>query len=198
MTSKDAVVVYDLSGTCGWALYAPGLTAPKHGILKLPPTMTNGSIGPAMNLLFNHIGWIDRNFGLGHLGYEAFLSATGGKKDDGTTFITSPKTTKKLVGCVGVAELCADILDIEAHPIHNMSWRSKWLGSQKRGTKRPQWKALAVAKARALGWEPLGDDDADAIGQLHFLLSKLEITPPWRTSMSPSLDLGTPGVPLGA
>lgn len=194
---KQAVAVYDLSGTAGWACYAPGRSKPMHGILKLPPTKTNGSVGPAMKLLFEHIAWMDRNFGLAHLGYEAFLSATGGKKDAGTTFVTSPKTTKKLVGCVGVAELCAEILDIECYPIHNMSWRSKWLGSQPRGTKREAWKALAVAKATALGWDPHGDDDADALGQLHFLLAKLGIIPPWRTSTVPVLDLGTPGVPLG-
>lgn len=186
-----AVAVYDLSRSAGWAVYAPGLSKPRYGILKLPPPRTNGSIGPALKLLWDHIAWIDRNFGgLEHLGYEAFLSATGGKKDDDKAFITSPKTQKTLIGFVDVAELCAEILGIGEdgiHPINNSSWRSFWLGSQKRGTKREEWKALAVKKMRHLGWEPYGDDDSDAVGQLHFLLHKLGIIPPWKTDPLPNL-----------
>lgn len=187
---KEAVAVYDLSRSAGWAVYAPSLAKPRHGILKLPPPRMNGSIGPALMLLWEHIAWVDRNFGLAHLGYEAFLSATGGRKDDKTTFVTSPKTTKTLVGFVGIAELCAEMLGIGEdgiHPIHNMAWRAHWLGSQKRGTKREQWKALSVAKMVALDWAPYGDDDSDAVGQLHFLLHKLGITPPWKTDPRPSL-----------
>lgn len=189
---KQAVAVYDLSRSAGWAVYTPGLPKPRHGVLKLPPPRTNGSVGPALALLWEHIAWVDRNFGgIAHLGYEAFLSATGGAKDKETTFVTSPKTVKTLVGFVGVAELCAEILGIGEegiHAIHNMSWRSFWLGSQPRGTKREQWKALAVAKANALDWAPYGDDDSDALGQLHFLLvRKLGIVPHWKFEVEPSL-----------
>lgn len=187
---KEAVAVYDMSGNCGWAVYAPGRKAPVHGVVVLPPTKTNGSVGPALKLLFEHIGWVDRNFGLAHIGYEAFLAPTGGRKDGATSFVTSPKTIKKLVGTVGCVELCAEILDIECTAIHNMSWRSQWLGSQKRGTKREQWKAMAVDKARRLGWDVHGDDDADAIGQLHFLMNKLAIPAPWRTTIGPEPELG--------
>lgn len=187
---KEAVAVYDLSRSAGWAVYAPTLAKPRHGILKLPPPRTNGSIGPALKLLWEHIAWVDRNFGLAHLGYEAFLSATGGKKDKDTTFVTSPKTQKTLLGFITVTELCAEFLDMgedSIHSIHNMAWRSWWLGSQPRGTKRDKWKALSVAKMVALDWAPYGDDDSDAVGQLHFLLNKLGIIPPWKTDPRPSL-----------
>jgi hypothetical protein len=187
---KEAVAVYDLSRSAGWAVYAPGLSKPRYGILKLPPPRTNGSVGPALKLLWEHIAWVDRNFGLAHLGYEAFLAPTGGKSDDKTSFVTSPKTTKTLVGFVGVAELCAEMLGLGEegiHAIHNMSWRSFWLGSQPRGTKREVWKMLAVKKMVALDWAPYGDDDSDAVGQLHFLLHKLGIIPPWKTDPRPSL-----------
>lgn len=179
-----AVVCYDLSRSAGWAVWSPGFDKPRHGIVKLPPPKSNGSVGPALKLLFEHISWIDRNFGrLEHIGYEAFLTPTGGKKDEKTSFITSPKTVKALVGFVGVAELAAEILAIDPHPIHNMSWRKQWLGSQPRGTKREAWKALSVAKAQRCGWAPLGDDDADALGQLHFLLRKLGITPDYQKAI---------------
>lgn len=187
---REAVAVYDLSRSAGWAVYTPSLAKPKHGVLKLPPPRTNGSVGPALNLLWEHIAWVDRNFGIRHLGYEAFLTPTGGKKDEKTSFVTSPKTVKNLVGFVGVAELCAEVLGIGEegiHAIHNMSWRRFWLGSQPRGTQREEWKRLAVAKANKLGWAPYGDDDADAIGQLHYLLNKLKIVPQWRTDPAPSL-----------
>jgi hypothetical protein len=176
-----AVAVYDLSRSAGWAVWSDGLEKPRHGILKLPPPRTNGSVGPALKLLFEHISWIDRNYGpLEHIGYEAFIAATGGKKDEDTTFVTSPKTQKTLIGFVGVAELAAEILEIESHSIHNMSWRRAWVGSQPRGTKRERWKQLSVQKAIRCGWAPLGDDDADAIGQLHHLLAKLGIKPQWQ------------------
>lgn len=179
-----AVAVYDLSRSAGWAVWTPKLEKPRHGILRLPPPRTNGSVGPALNLLFDHISWVDRTFGrLEHLGYEAFLSPTGGKKDDKTSFVTSPQTLKTLIGFVGVAELTAEILQIESHAIHNMAWKSFWLGSQKRGTKRDEFKRLAVAKATRCGWAPEGDDDADALGQLHFLLGRLDITPQWQRSI---------------
>ena len=189
-----AVAVYDLSRNAGWAVYSPELSKPRHGILRLPPPRSNGSIGPALKLLLDHISWIDRNFGrLDHLGYEAFIAATGGRKDDATSFVTSPKTQKTLIGFVGVAELAAEILhqaavedhggSVDAHPIHNMSWRRLWLGSQPRGTKRERWKQLSVMKAQKCGWAPEGDDDVDAIGQLHYLLGRLEIKVPWQDAI---------------
>jgi hypothetical protein len=180
----SAVAVYDISTSAGWAVWSPKLEKPRHGILRLPSPRSNGSIGPALALLFNHISWIDRNFGpLTDLGYEAFIAATGGKKDEKNTFVTSPKTQKTLIGFIGVAELAAELLNIESHSIHNMSWRRLWLGSQPRGTKREQWKALSVAKAKRCGWNPLGDDDADALGQLHHLLRTLGITPQWQKTI---------------
>lgn len=197
-----AVAVYDLSRNAGWAVWSPKLAQPRHGILRLPPPRTNGSIGPALKLLFEHISWVDRNFGrLEHLGYEGFLAATGGQKDQNTKFITSPKTQKTLIGFMGVAELCAEILDeaaaetggsVEAHSIHNASWRKFWLGSQPRGTDRERWKQLAVAKAQRCGWAPQGDDDADALGQMHWLLNKLAIRPIWQ----PQIDKADGRIPL--
>jgi hypothetical protein len=189
-----AVAVYDLSRSAGWAVWTPELARPRSGILKLPPPRTNGSVGPALKLLFEHISWVDRTFGrIEHLGYEAFIAATGGKKDDSTTFVTSPKTQKTLIGFVGVAELCAEILDqaayddgrgsVESHSIHNMSWRRFWLGAHPRGTKREEWKRLSVQKAARLGWDVRGDDEADALGQLHQLLNKLKIQPQWQAEI---------------
>jgi hypothetical protein len=175
------VAVYDLSRSAGWAVWFPGCSAPRHGILQLPPPRTNGSVGPALKLLFEHISWIDRNHGrLEHIGYEAFIAATGGRKDAATSFVTSPKTQKTLIGFIGVAELAAEILAIESHSIHNMSWRRPWVGAQPRGTQRDKWKALSVAKAMRCGWAPQGDDDADALGQLHFLLGRLGIKPDYQ------------------
>jgi hypothetical protein len=78
-----AVAVYDLSRSAGWAVWTPELAATAIGHSQLPPPRTNGSVGPALKLLFEHISWVDRTFGrLEHLGYEAFIAATGGKKDD--------------------------------------------------------------------------------------------------------------------
>lgn len=182
-----AVVAYDLSGRAGYAVYSPDLDEPRFGVVKTPPTTTSGSVGPALKLLFDHIAWVDRNWPLMAIGFEGFLAPTGGKKDDDTSFITSPAATKKLIGMIGTVELCAEILGIEAHAIHNASWRKYWLGSRKRGTQRAEFKELSVAKAKGLGWNVESDDDADALGQLCFLLHKLEIRPNW--GRNPSRDL---------
>jgi hypothetical protein len=48
--------------------------------------------------------------------------------------------------------------------------------AQPRGTKREEWKRLSVQKAARLGWDVRGDDEADALGQLHQLLRKLKIS----------------------
>lgn len=192
--SGGAVAVYDLSRSCGWAVYAPGRGRPRHGVMVLPPTRSDGSNGPAFKLLFEHIAWIDRKFGgLAHIGYEAFIAPpTSDANKEKSKFRTTPTTLKRLAGLIGVLEMCAEMLEAQSHSIHNMSWRSYWLGSQKRGTTRDRWKELAVARAKLLGWEPHGDDDADAIGQLHWLLDRLSIEPVWLTQ--PSLQLET--VPL--
>jgi hypothetical protein len=190
-----AVLQYDLSGNSGWAVYSPELDEPVFGVLRLPPTSETGSVGPAYRLLCEHIEWANQRWPLRAIGYEDFLVPTGGKKDAETPFVTSPKTIKKLLGLIAIVELCAAQLEIPVHPLHNASWRKYWLGSQKRGTKREDWKELSVGKARGLGWPVKGDDDADALGQLHFLLAKLEIRP--RYGRNPSRELAMLGVMRG-
>lgn len=189
---RRAVAVYDISGCSGWAVYSPDLDEPRYGTLRLPPTMTTGSVGPAMHLLFDHIAWVDKQWPLRHLGFEAFLAPTGGKKDDDTSFQSSPKTLKKLIGGIAVLEMAGSMLNkasgpVDVHSIHNMSWKSYWLGGRKRGTDRAEFKRLSVAKAKGLGWDVKTDDEADALGQLHFLLHKLEIRVPW--GRNPSKEL---------
>ena len=186
--SGRAVAVYDLSGRAGWAVYAPDMDQPEHGVLRMPPATVEGSAGPAFKLLFDHVAWINRRWPLATIGYEQFIAPTGGKKDEDKDFVTSPKTTLQQVGKVAIVQCCATMLRIESHAINNASWRRYWLGSQKRGTKREEWKDMSVAKAAALGWSPKSDDDADALGQLHFLLNKLGIKPDWwRYDPTPAL-----------
>ncbi len=185
--SARAVAVYDPSSRAGWAVYSPELDEPRFDVLRLPPGTVEGSNGPAFKLFFDHICWINSQWPLRAIGYEGVILPTGGKKDNDTTFTTSPQTIKRQVGFETILVMCAQILAIDAHSIHNASWRRYWLGSQKRGTKREDWKALSIAKARGLGWDVKGDDDADALGQLHFLLNKLEIRVPW--GRNPSKEL---------
>ena len=185
--SRRAVACYDLSGAAGWAVFHPDLDEPRYGTLRLPPTTTDGSIGPALNLLFDHIAWIDRQWPLCRIGYEAFLAPTGGKRDDDKGFTTSQATLKKLIGTISTLELCASMLKIQPRSINNSSWRRYWLGSQKRGTKREDWKELSIAKATGLGWPVKTDDEADALGQLHFLLAEMQIKT--RYGRNPSREL---------
>lgn len=198
---EGAVAVYDLSGRSGYAVYAPYLEQPVFGYVPMPKTHTNGSVGSAGRLLFDHIAWLNRQYPLSAIGYEAFIAATGTSKDDDKGFKTSPAAQKRLIGLIVVLETCADILGItdHVHSINNSSWKRYWLGSHRRGTKRETWKELSVDKAHSLGWDVKVDDEADALGQLHFLLAKLEIKPSWaRTPPTRALiDLGMKrGVPV--
>lgn len=197
MTAR-AVAVYDLSTQAGYAIYHPDLDEPVFGTCRLPATTETGSVGPAMHLLFDHICWIHETYALAAIGAENFLAPTGGQKDEKTKFTTSPRTIKRLVGMQTTLEMCASMIGIEAHSIHNASWRKYWLGSQKRGTQREEWKRLSVEKANGFGWAVKNDDEADALGQLHFLLNKLSISPRWGRNPSKELiQLGyMHGVPI--
>lgn len=200
MTGR-AVATYDLSGSSGWAVYHPDFDEPISGRTILPSTTTSGSVGPALHHLFNHIAWIDRKWPLQALGFEAFIAPTSKEQKEGDPkpkFKTSQAAMKKLIAEIGVLEMCADMLNIEVHSLHNASWRRYWLGSQPRGTTRDRWKELSIAKAHGFGWMVKGDDDADALGQLHFLLHKLEIKPRWGRNPSRALiELGyQSGVPI--
>jgi hypothetical protein len=195
-----AVVTYDPSSRAGWAVYSPELDEPVFGVLRLPPNTSDGDSGPAFKLFFDHITWVNRRWPLAAIGYEGVILPTGGKSDDDKRFVTSPTTIKRQVGLETILVLCAELLTIPGHSINNASWRRYWLGSQPRGTQRDTWKELSVAKARGLGWDVKGDDDADALGQLHFLLSRLEIKTRWGRNPSRELiELGyKKGVPIHA
>jgi len=195
---REAIVQYDLSRSAGWAVYAPGRVAPRHGVLKLPAADDVFGNGAALALLYDHMAWVDRNFGLAGIGYEAFMAPTGGQSDKGKGFQTSPTTLKRLAGYIGVTEMCAAMMRVPAYEVNQSSWTRFWLGSFPRGTKRAVRKQMSVKKAQSLGWAPHGDDDADALGQLHYLLEvKLGITVPWRTRIEGDLlELHKPKGPL--
>lgn len=185
--SAGAVVAYDLSGRAGYSIYHPDMDQPKWGTVRLAKTTESGSVGPACKTLFDHICWVHDHWPIAAIGYEQFISATGGKKDDDTPFVTSPAAQKKLLGLIATLEHAAAILKLDPVPIHNASWRRYWLGSKPRGTQRDEWKRLSLLKARGLGWQVKNDDEADAIGQMHFLMRKLEI--PIRWGRNPSREL---------
>jgi len=183
--APQGVVAYDLAGRVGYAVYHPDLDEPRFGHVDLLPTTTSGSIGPACAMLFDHLAWVNEMWPLRAIGYEGFLAPTGTDKDKEKGFKTNPATLKKLIGTIATVEMVAAMLSdyegkthgriVDLHTINNASWRKYWLGSQKRGTPRARWKELSIKKANGLGWEVPGDDAADALGQLHFLLHKLGI-----------------------
>lgn len=191
MTTR-AIVTFDIGQNMGFAIHhsRTDVANPYSGVFALPKPKTNGSNGPSNNLLFKQINWINKNFGgIEHIGYENFLVPTGGNKDDDKGFITSPKTIKTNLSSVAIIEFAAEILGVECTPINNRSWKSFWLGKARRGTISALWKALSVAKAKAVGidLDQDSDDEADAVGQLMFLLNKLEIELPLDKSLGVAL-----------
>jgi hypothetical protein len=85
-----------------------------------------------------------------------------------------------LAGLAAHAESFAAAVKAVPRPVHVATWRRHFIGPMPRGTKSPDLKAMTVKRCRELGFKPLTNDEADAIGLLDFALSQDGIIPPWR------------------
>lgn len=59
------------------------------------------------------------------------------------------------------------------------SWRSPFIGPQKRETKGPTLKKLTMARCRQLGFQPRDDNEGDALGILTYVIGLVGLTAPW-------------------
>jgi hypothetical protein len=84
------------------------------------------------------------------------------------------------VGMAATVELFAHTRGIRLTWVHQARWRREFLGKMPRGTKSPDLKALAVERARQLGFKPQRHDDAEAIGILDYACKVEHMPAPWR------------------
>jgi hypothetical protein len=95
---------------------------------------------------------------------------------------TNAATEAAKFGLVAHAMSFSEALGIRWRGISISAWRRHFIGSQPRGTKRADLKAMSMKRARDLGFEPLKHDAAEACGILDYHLSMEGITPPWRAA----------------
>lgn len=153
-----------ISGT--WIL-GSAFTSPGRTYAKLHENMSG----------LHQIGAIDAVF------YEEpldprFLSGT-----------TNKETVAVLFGLSAHAESWADAMGCRIiRAVNQVTWRRHFLGpvgrpKDERGKKIPvDWKGLAIARCRALGFKPDKHDQAEAIGVLDFACDSLGMAMPWHAS----------------
>lgn len=107
---------------------------------------------------------------------------------------TNAATEAAKFGLVAHAMSFSEAFGIRWRPINIAAWRRHFLGRMPRGTKRDQLKAMAMRRARELGFEPLKHDAAEACGILDYQLSMEGILPPWRADFKLESEFSPGGV----
>lgn len=93
---------------------------------------------------------------------------------------TNIDTLQTLAGLAAHAESFAAAVKAVARPVNVASWRRHFIGPMPRSTKSPDLKAMTMKRCRELGFSPVSNDEADAIGILDYAVSLEGIIPPWR------------------
>jgi hypothetical protein len=172
----------DLSlSSTGFALWSIGSELPVIGHWKLADSMAWRGRGYARlhrNLVDLHnISSID------HVVYEETLSQNSIK--GGTTV----ETIQTLGGLAAHVESFAAAVGATCRSVNMSSWRRHFIGSMPRGTKKPDLKAMAMARSRELGLDPFCHDEAEAFGILDHHLSISGVIAPWRAANVLTRDL---------
>lgn len=84
------------------------------------------------------------------------------------------------VGMGATLELFCHSFKVRLEWVHQATWRRHFLGRMPRATKSASLKALAMERARQLGFSPHRHDEAEALGILDHALERLRIPVPWR------------------
>lgn len=107
---------------------------------------------------------------------------------------TNTETLQTLSGLAAHTESFASAIGATHRAVNISSWRRHFIGSMPRGTKSADLKWMTQKRCRELGFQPVGSDEADALGILDYSLSVNGILPPWRSlnildrQMTPAAD----------
>lgn len=175
------ILALDLSKTCtGWAIWQEGWEKPRYGHWVLGSEETlNGQVyeklaeylqeqHSVMNFQYVYAEKkINPDYLRGHTNIDT-LTILCGIAEHLKYFCRVYRSTGSFPG--GIRRL---------HEINVSSWRSDFIGKQKRGTKKATLKALTMERCRQLGFRPRKEDEADALGLLTYAILSNGITPPW-------------------
>lgn len=159
-------VALDIATRTGVAIWSEGQTAPRLATVRLPGDVE--CVDRPMEALRSHLADLHRLEPITHLFFEAAILP--GR--------TTPATVYKLCALAGMAEWFAHRIGAQCRRVEMQSWRRHFIG---RGTgRRDELKAAAIEAARARGWNPEDDNQADAAGVLDFGLACFRVEVPWR------------------
>lgn len=179
------ILALDLSKrSTGWALLDSTSSKARYGSWVLGSEYTpDGAVYCKLHKSMSEIYQICK---FEHLYFEEPLHPA---KLQGGTNINSLRV---LSGLASHAESFGEAYSLRTiNRVNISSWRSSFLGPQKRGTKRPVLKEISMEKCRAYGWNPKNDDEADALGILDYACTARGFVPPWRAHEQ--LDLARDG-----
>jgi len=162
----DVYVGLDLATRTGAAVWCEGSDAPRLSTVRLPGDPE--CVDRPMEALRAQLADLHGIEPISHLFFEA--SILPGK--------TNIHTVNKLCALAGMAEWFAYRIEAVCRRVEQQSWRKHFLG---RGTgKSVELKAMAMDAARARGWNPVDDHQADAAGVLDYGLACFGVAVPWR------------------
>lgn len=158
------ILALDLAGRTGWALWSPGMEAPRWGVAKL----RQNSHGQTFADFRDWLTGVVVGEAIEHLAVEnVFMSPD------------SPVAAKKLYGLVAIAEEVAHRRGLSVHLVLVGDWRAQFIGSRNAPRTLPKAQRRAWLKAQARkecarrGWEVQYDDESDALGLLVFERARL-------------------------
>lgn len=156
------VVALDLATRTGFAVWVPSCEI-EYGHFVLP--RTGDDVGRFLNEAKRQI-WI-LMCKVNPLRSVVFEAPYVGTK-------THQVTARKLMGLACVVEMLCSEFGIDCSEVNNASVRKHFTGVGRAA--RDEMKRLVLEEARARGYEPENDDEADAIAVLDFTLHALRET----------------------
>ena len=173
MTSMSSYLAFDIATSTGWASGAPN-TRPAHGSFECHAPPVNTDTSKSFARFGNYVDNILKIYAPWVVGIEQpIIQPTDNWSD---VFI--------LTGRVAVCEMLCANRGIPTRRYPNRTWRNAFLGkmapdlshlkgkSEKlRAERRKLHKEAVMRVCRLHGWAPRNDDEADALGILHYMLS---------------------------
>lgn len=169
-----ATLALDLSkSSTGWALWDGKSDKAQHGAVQLGSSLTDlGTVFARVHGLMNDLYKVTQ--------YEAVFIE---KPLDPVMMqkINNFEVPFMLYNLAGhAASFCAAKSIRKFQMVHQATWRKHFIGSMRIGTKKVDLKAMAMDRARQLGFRVAKDDEADALGILDYAISLDGCLPPWR------------------
>ena len=171
--AETSLLTLDLATWTGFAFWRPGMDRPRSGEIRLPKT--GSDIG---TFLWKLKAWLLPFMQMERPGvviYEAPVLQMGK---------TTPETVIKLMCLAGFTEyLCKEAGVKTCLSVNNAQVRKHFTG---RGNgPREIMKEGVVLACERMGWPVDGDNEADALGILHYAAHCLKINVPWDSRACP-------------